>query len=201
MAVRTPAQAVTWAKGQITSPSKDYYRLCLQFVRMAFGLGVNFPDAGTAWDQAKKKHRTSDSTEIPRGVPVFWELPSTADHVALSLGDGKCISTDATGKGKVGIVTIDSITENWGGTLLGWTEDLNGVTVWHPKPATVNITAALKARTNDKRVEALKKVIENGSKAAQNAAQKYLDALADREKANAKIDSARASLKKIEVKN
>lgn len=197
----TAAKAVAWAKGQVQDPDKSYYRLCLQFVRMAFGLGANYPDAGTAWDRAAKKHKTSDPMEIPRGVPVFWELPSVADHIALSLGDGKCISNDVVTKGDVDIVKIDSITQNWGGKLLGWTEDLNGVTVYHPKPATLNITAALKARTNEKRVEALKKVVENGSKAAQNAASKYLTALAEREQANAKIDAARASLKKIEVKN
>lgn len=132
---RTPEQAITWARAQIDHPVKDFTRLCLQFVRMAYGLAALHPDAGTAWDKAKTKHRTTDADAIPRGVPVFWELPSVADHVALSLGGGRCVSNDILRPGKVDVVLIDTITREWGATLQGWTEDLNGVTVWTaPKP-------------------------------------------------------------------
>lgn len=196
---RTAPDAIAWARGQVTDPDKSYYRLCLQFVRMAFGLSAVFPDAGTAWDQAKKKHKTTDPLKVPRGVPVFWELPTAADHVALSLGDGKCISNDVVTKGRINVVTIDSITRNWNGKLLGWTEDLNGQTVYTP-PArrTPNITKALNARTNAQRIEALNDVSENGSKMAAKHAQAWIDAIQTIQQAKARADKAREALKKLE---
>lgn len=121
---------------------KDFHRLCLQFVRMSYGLPVVAPDAGTAWNQAKHKHPTTDAGSIPAGVPVFWELPSVADHVALSTGDGMCLSTDARRRGRVDAVRIDSITEQWGGVLLGWTEDLGTFRVYRPAAPENNVTKA-----------------------------------------------------------
>lgn len=126
--------ACKWGRAQVDRPIKDFERLCLQFVRMAFDLPAVFPDAGTAWDRAELKHRTTDPNTIPRGVPVFWELPSVADHVALSLGGGLCLSNDVKRRGRIDVVRIDSIRTAWGAQLLGWTEDLNGARVWTPKP-------------------------------------------------------------------
>ena len=53
-----------------------------------------------------------------------------------------CISTDARRKGKPDPVAIDSLTKAWGLTLLGWAEDLNGFTVWRPKPKANRVRAA-----------------------------------------------------------
>lgn len=150
MTARNAAQAEAWARGQISGRSQDWTRLCLSFVRQAFGLDypAGWPtssrNAGTAWDRAKYKHATSNPDAIPAGVPVFWELPSVADHVAFSLGHGLCISTDARRAGHADVVTIDSITRAWGGKLLGWTEDLIGERVYTPTPARVrnHVTAA-----------------------------------------------------------
>jgi len=118
----------------VDRPVKDFTRLCLQFVRMAFDLPAVYPDAGTAWDRAERRHPTTDASSIPRGVPVFWELPSVADHVALSLGGGLCLSNDVKRPGRIDVVRIDAIGPAWGARLLGWTEDLNGSVVWRDKP-------------------------------------------------------------------
>ena len=123
---------IAWATAQITKPDKDYRALCLQFTRMAFDIPAKYPDAKSAWANAKKKHKTSSAKNIPAGVPVFWETRSKWDHVALSIGGGKCISTDIKRRGKVDVVNIDTVTKSWG-PLLGWSEDLNGVTVYTPK--------------------------------------------------------------------
>lgn len=144
--MRAGAQAGAWARRQITDPSRDWYRYCLMFVRMCFGVAMREPDAGKAWDAAEHKHVTSDAGSIPAWVPVFWELPGVADHVALSIGAGKCISTDVRRRGRVDVVTIDSITTNWGAQLLGWTEDLNGVRVWTPQAADVSPNRVQNAR-------------------------------------------------------
>jgi GH25 family lysozyme M1 (1,4-beta-N-acetylmuramidase) len=101
------------------------------FVRLSFGVTKVIPDAGKSWDASRYKHRTTDAGAgtIPRGVPVYWELPSVADHVALSLGDGWCLSNDILRRGRIDRVRIDTITRTWGGRLLGWTDDLNGVLI------------------------------------------------------------------------
>lgn len=199
--MRTAKDAVAWGKAQITNPSQDWYRCCLMFVRMCFGVSAMFPDAGTAWDNAKKKHKTSNPMAIPRGVPVFFETPGVADHVVVSLGDGLCISTDIARRGQVDICKIADIVTRWNAPLLGWTEDLNGVTVYDPTTntkSTPNITAALKARTNDKRVEALNKVAEHGSAAAKKAAAKWIEAINEVATAQKKADAAKAALTRLE---
>ena len=127
---RNRSEAIEWATRQVSNPTRSWYRLCLMFVRMAFGLPGGTPNAGLAWDWAKHKHPTTDPLVIPAGVPVFWETPGVADHVALSLGNGKCLSNDFKRHGMIDVVSIDAITRGWNCRLLGWTEDLNGVRVW-----------------------------------------------------------------------
>lgn len=135
--MRTRREAVAWARRMIDTPDEDYRRECLKFVRKAFDLPPVEPNAGLAWDHAKVKHRTSNPGAFPFGVSAFWETPGDADHVALTIGGGLCISTDVKRTGRVDIVRIASIGPAWGATLLGWTEDLNGFTVYR-KPAAPN---------------------------------------------------------------
>lgn len=132
--MRNRKDAIAWGRRQVDAPVKDFTRLCLQFVRMAFDLPAIYPDAGTAWDRAERKHPTTNAKDIPAGVPVFWELPSVADHIALSIGNGLCLSNDVKRSGRIDIVRIDAIGPAWGGRLLGWTEDVNGYTVYNAKP-------------------------------------------------------------------
>jgi hypothetical protein len=161
--VRGPKLALSWARDQIATPSKDWTRLCLQFVRMSYGLPALYPDAGTAWDQAKLRHETQDAGSIPAGVPVFWELGSVADHVAISAGAGLCVSTDARRKGKPDLVAIDSITREWGGRLLGWTEDLNGHTVWKKTPV------ANRVRSSRNKLREARKLVREASQLLDDA--------------------------------
>lgn len=130
---RTGQDAIDWGRRQITQPSQDWYRLCKMFVRLCFAVPSDgTPDAGKAWDNAKHRHFERDPMKIPEAVPVFWELPSVADHVTISTGNGQCLTNDFRRRGKIDVAGIDEITRGWGATLLGWTEDIDGVRIWTP---------------------------------------------------------------------
>lgn len=109
--------------------------MCLREVRECFGVGPTSPptdDAAEAWQRAKRKHLETSPGDIPRGVPVFWTGGSSGHgHIAISTGDGRCWSTDIERPGYFDRVPISLIGTRWGLQLVGWSEDLNGVTVWH----------------------------------------------------------------------
>jgi len=130
---RTGDAAVQWALGEAKDQSRDWYRQCKMFTRLAFAVPSDgTPSAGAAWDRAKFKHPTSDPNNIPAAVPVFWEMESVADHVAVAMGSGLVISTDWPVSHDVGTVGISTLSSAWHGRLLGWTEDIDGVRVWTP---------------------------------------------------------------------
>jgi hypothetical protein len=126
---RSSTEAIKFAQAQIANPSQNWYRLCQTFVRTCFGIGPGAWSAGAAWDAAKYKHPVTSGRSVPAGVPVFWETSSDADHVAISIGGGKCISTDIARPGKVDGAWNDGVTRRWNCTLTGGTEDLNGVRI------------------------------------------------------------------------
>lgn len=108
--------------------TKGYVGLCLQFVRTCFGIAAKYPSAASAWDNAKHKHVTSSLTDVPAGAPVFFSIPGNKyGHVALYLGSGK-LRTNYSAKGTV--VTADLGDPVFKGMkMLGWSEDLNGVSI------------------------------------------------------------------------
>lgn len=133
---RTGDAAIAWGKNQVNHPSQDWYRWCLVFVQDCFGVGPKEPTAGAEWDHASGRHVVQRGSEVPAAVPVHWETSGVADHIATSIGGGLCLSTDAARKGRVDIVSIDSITRNWNCKLQGWTETIEGVQIWTPpKPS------------------------------------------------------------------
>lgn len=134
--------------------------MCLREVRECFGVGPAADDAAEAWRDAQHKHPETDPRKIPRGVPVFWTGGSHGHgHIAISTGfAGRCFSTDILRAGYFDQVPIDLIHEKWGLTLAGWTEDLNGVRVYHdqkwepakPKPEPVKKAAAKRTAATTK---------------------------------------------------
>lgn len=136
---RTGKKAVEWAAAQVKKPSLNWNNLCLMFVRSCFGVAAKEPNAKKAWENSKYKHKETDSAKIPVGVPVFYKTKTVNWHVVISAGDGgMCYSSDVGGKGKIGRIGIQALAKAWGITLLGWTEDLNGVRVYTPpKPPDV----------------------------------------------------------------
>lgn len=74
---------------------------------------------------------------------MFWRTGTVNWHIAISIGGGYCYSTDIP-RGKVGLIGINDLSRRWGATLLGWSEDLNGVRVYGPpaKPKTTRYKVA-----------------------------------------------------------
>lgn len=110
--------------------------MCLRETRECFGVGPRYDDAAEAWAEAKFKHRLKMPDRFPRAVPVFWTGGSHGHgHVALTTGfDGMCWSMDIRRPGWFDCVPIEEIHDKWGLTLVGWSEDLNGVVVYKEKP-------------------------------------------------------------------
>lgn len=170
--IRTGAAAIAWGKNEIKNPSRNWNALCLMFVRRCFNVAAKYPDARTAWANAKKKHKTSDPSSIPSGVPVFFDTTSKWDHIVLSIGGGKCISTDALRKGKPDIVSIASLAKSWG-PLLGWSEDVNGVTVYKApaKPVVPSFPKGLGPGKSDPSARTLQKQLKKAGFMPKDAAE------------------------------
>lgn len=135
---RTAADAIAWGNAWVKSThpapttSGDWLAWCLVFVRSCFNVDAHHRSAIEAWRGARRRHPVSRGSHVPTGVPVFWST-GTWGHVALSIGGGYCLSNDILRPGRIDVVKIDTITRRWGAKLLGWTEDLNGVTVASPR--------------------------------------------------------------------
>jgi hypothetical protein len=100
---------------------------CLMRVRECYGIGPLYGTAAAAWAGAIRKHRTTDPGAIPRGYPVWWTGGSQGfGHVAIASGNGMCWSTDIRRPGYFDVVPISAITDEWGLTLVGWSDDLDG---------------------------------------------------------------------------
>jgi hypothetical protein len=133
--MRAGNDAVAWARSNMRWPAG----YCLQWTRNCFDVDPLYHDASDAWYGARHKHPTERGANCPRGVPVWWTGGSQGfGHVALSVGGGYCISTDAGGRGICAKVRIDDLTRRWGLNFRGWSEDINGVRVYEvivDKPA------------------------------------------------------------------
>lgn len=128
----TTDQAIKVAR-QRSHPGLFSTNTCLMQVRKCFGVDAKYPTAASAWLNAKIKHPTTRSAEVPRGGIAFWTGGSSgAGHIAIGLGDGLCETTDFVNRGGFGVARIDDITRVWGLTFRGWTEDVNGVQVYFP---------------------------------------------------------------------
>jgi cell wall-associated NlpC family hydrolase len=107
-----------------------YPHLCLAFVRTRYELPRRHHTAIGAWLAAKHKHR--HDRRPPAGVPVFWSGGSRGrGHVAISLGHGRIISTDLPRTGHITRTGLSAPGRAWGLHYLGWTEDLEGVRIYH----------------------------------------------------------------------
>lgn len=80
-------------------------------------------DAVDAWRRCRSRGEvveTSNADRIPAGTFVYWSGGRNGyGHVAVSLGGGKCVSTDWP-SGRIGVAGIDDITRTWGLRLLGY---------------------------------------------------------------------------------
>ena len=125
--IRNPSAALNMAQ----STSSFDTGMCLRFVRTMFGVPAKYRTAAIAWGATKHRH----TSVPPAGVPVWWTGGRRGfGHVAVSAGDGFVISTDCPSRGRVGKVAIKAITQGWGQTYRGWSEDINDVRVFQGRP-------------------------------------------------------------------
>jgi hypothetical protein len=138
---------VALATAKLADSYKEGY--CLQFVRKTYchdggadrvpshrfsppPLNFRDPFAAEAFEHAEVKHRPGPGTvpqPPPPGVPVWW-TGGASGHVAISAGRGFVISTDYPASTQISRVAIKTLTQKWHKTYVGWTEDINTVTVF-----------------------------------------------------------------------
>jgi len=131
--MRTAAEAVAWGRAEITHPTQNWHDECKSFVRQSYDINPSLAASAHAeWElvPAAQKHTGDDA---PEGTAVFW----APNHVALSTGGGKVLSTDIERVGKVDEVNTGLIKERWGLELLGWSTWFDG----HDIGLTVRATA------------------------------------------------------------
>lgn len=114
----TAAQAIAKAK----SIRSWAIGMCDNFVANMYGYDSSgYTTAVRNWQATPGNLKHSGDWNAPAGSLMFWGGGSTgAGHVALSLGNGSIISTDATGPGVVGQIPARTPTDKWGHPYLGW---------------------------------------------------------------------------------
>jgi surface antigen len=122
----TAAQAAAdWALQQVAAHTTGWYNRCDNFVARAYGRSASgWVYAIDQWNgtPASLKGSASDMTP-PVGALVFWRMPDQPyGHVAIVVGtDGQIVTTNYPDDGdSVGETTVAGLTDQWGGTYLGW---------------------------------------------------------------------------------
>lgn len=119
---RTPTETVAAARAEIKSQSAPWKGMCLKFARTCAGIPALYPDAITAWSHTRQR---GSRVNAPAGAFVWWSIGQHG-HVAVSTGDGNCVSTDIRRTGHADLVPISEIARKWGAKYLGWSWDCNG---------------------------------------------------------------------------
>jgi hypothetical protein len=102
--------------------------MCLWHVQDWCAAPHLYPGAWNQWEAAT--HRHPGDWNPPAGVPVFFS-GGRWGHIALSIGHGRCRSTDAGGRGVVADRPLSWFASAWGRPYAGWSEDIGGVLIPH----------------------------------------------------------------------
>ena len=110
---RSTAAAVRWALSQVGVHRDSGY--CLRFVDLAYGRTSGPASAHLVWTQSPSRLHHTDGVP-PVGAVVVWSsaIGDGHGHIAVSLGDGRMVST--TG-GPVSILPIRGFADD---AYLGW---------------------------------------------------------------------------------
>lgn len=132
--MRTPAE-ITRAAQKLVGAT-GWAGWCEKFTRTAFGFPARYPSARAAYLASKKAGTIHTDTNPPAGVPVFWDIttgPNAAyDHVAVSIGGGKVVSTSVGKNRTPAVIGVNELTKLWGMKYLGWAEFYHGQRVYTP---------------------------------------------------------------------
>src|ERR671933_786167 len=100
----------------------DYSGACFRFTAWCYGFahaGLN--DAATGWRTMPKAYRHRHHRHPPAGAVVFWTGGSHGfGHAAISAGGGKIYSTDIRRSGRVDLVPLGEIEQQWHLVFEGW---------------------------------------------------------------------------------
>lgn len=96
--------------------------MCDNFVANMYGYSSSgYETAVKNWMGTPSGLRHPGDWNAPAGALMYWGGGRTgAGHVAISLGNGRIISTDATGPGVVAQIDARVPTDKWGHQYLGW---------------------------------------------------------------------------------
>lgn len=124
MTAKTGQEAVSNAR-KVTRYDPSGY--CLKYVRSpCWEVASLYGSAIEAWNGARHKH--PGDRNPPVGAPCFYR-GGQYGHVVISVGGGRVRSTDCTSSTQVNDAALSWTETAWGYTYLGWTDDLNGVTL------------------------------------------------------------------------
>lgn len=111
--------SATQALQKAKSTTRWAVGMCDNFVANMFGYtSSGYTTAISHWNAIPANDKHPGDTNPPAGALVFWS--GGAGHVALSTGNGGIISTDYPRSGMVSAASIDSISNGWGKSYLGW---------------------------------------------------------------------------------
>lgn len=133
---RTPREALQAARDQSAHGPRFGVNECKMRTRLLYGIPSDgSPSAAAAWVRCRFKHTpTTPLRDIPKGALVWW-LGGAAGHghVALYAGGGQVWSTDIDRPGYFDLVPVLEVARRWPSlTLVGWSEDIDGVRVIRP---------------------------------------------------------------------
>lgn len=128
---RVGADAINYAESRVGTYMPDS-GLCLQFVRTCFDVGSYYASAIDAWNGSATKH--PGDRNPPPAVPLFFSTPSQYDHVTFCCSASEIVTTFNDQIRRYTGNAISGIERDFNATYLGWTEDINRVTVWTPTP-------------------------------------------------------------------
>jgi hypothetical protein len=101
--------------------------MCQKYVRgPCWEVGSLYGSAIEAWNGAKLKH-PGDRTP-PKGAPVYYR-GGQYGHAVIYVGNDDIRSTDCASTGLVSDADLSWPERAWGYAYLGWTGDINGVTL------------------------------------------------------------------------
>lgn len=126
--MKTSTQIVAQARALIGASGWSGW--CEKFTRTCFGFSARYASARLAYEASKRDGTIHTDTNPPPGVPVFWDITSgknaAYDHVAVSIGGGRVISTSVGKNGTPAEISITALTKLWGMRYLGWGDHYHG---------------------------------------------------------------------------
>lgn len=122
--MRTYAEALAYAKGQVVAPTQDWYNLCQMFSRKTFGASAWAPSAREAFNATPAANRHTSWPPRPGSIAYWGNAHSGAGHATPILDT--CYSNDIYRRGKIDAVKLTATPDampfvtKWGLPYRGW---------------------------------------------------------------------------------